>query len=240
MKILWTAAAAALTLGLVSVASAHASSIAVQNSSFETLPATWATDATPCGGSCAYSSGSIPDWSTTGATGQWIVGGYAGNPSATDGDVLAYSNGGSIYQTVGTAVAGTTYTLQVDVLHRTDLPLEGVVELEVGSVIVATAPVVDGGAGTWSDWTAAFTATAADVGRPGRFRQCAAVRAGRARVGLVGVAVDRLRRRRRRDVARASQDHGRASSGIAGATPRRNARAGSGGLPSIFGAPRHL
>ena len=166
MKILWTAAAAALTLGLVSVASAHASSIAVQNSSFETLPATWATDATPCGGSCAYSSGSIPDWSTTGATGQWIVGGYAGNPSATDGDVLAYSNGGSIYQTVGTAVAGTTYTLQVDVLHRTDLPLEGVVELEVGSVIVATAPVVDGGAGTWSDWTAAFTATAADVGQP--------------------------------------------------------------------------
>jgi hypothetical protein len=58
-----------------------------------------------------------------------------------------------------------TYTLQVDVLHRTDEALTGVVQLEIGGLVVATAPVVDGGLGTWSNWTAMDTATAAQAGQ---------------------------------------------------------------------------
>jgi hypothetical protein len=147
------------------VSGAYADSIPVGNPSFETLPAGWPN--VSCGGSCAYSIGlPIPDWNSTGfATGQWTTGGFAGNPPAIDGSVLAYTNGGTISQDVGSAVPGVTYSLQVDVLHRTDVALTGVVQLEIGGLVVATAPVVDGGPGTWSNWTAVDTATAADAGK---------------------------------------------------------------------------
>jgi hypothetical protein len=79
--------------------------------------------------------------------------------------VLAYSNGGTISQGVATAAAGTTYTLQVEILHRTDLPMTGMAQLEVGGVVVANATGVDMGPGTWSDWTAVYTATVADAGK---------------------------------------------------------------------------
>jgi hypothetical protein len=165
MKVAYASAAAAIAAGLLAAAPAHAYSIPVQNSSFETLPAGGLNF--PCGGSCVFSYGlGIPDWSTTGyETGQWITGGYAGNPPAYDGDVLAFSNGGTIYQGVGTAVAGTTYTLQVEVLHRTDYPIAGTVQLEIGGSVVATSTTPDGGAGTWNDWIATYTATGADAGK---------------------------------------------------------------------------
>ncbi len=38
-------------------------------------------------------------------------------------------------------------------------------QLEIGGLVVATAPVVDGGPGTWSNWTAVDTATAAQAGQ---------------------------------------------------------------------------
>ncbi len=143
----------------------HTRPIAVANSSFEILPtgglSNW------CGGTCEYSEGgAIPGWKTEGNAGQWIVGGYKGNPSAIDGDVLAWVNAGEIYQTVGEAIAGTTYTLQVDVMQRTDWPMTGVVQLEIGSTVVATAVGVNAGPGTWSDWTATYTALAGDNGQP--------------------------------------------------------------------------
>lgn len=151
--------------GMIASVPASATTIPVANSSFETLPIGGLND--PCGPTCSFSTGlGIPGWTTTGdGTGQWIIGGFAGNPSATDGNVIAYSNGGTIFQTVGNAVAGASYTLQVDMLHRTDLPAAGTVELEINGVSVATASGVDGGSGTWSTWTANYTATATDAGQ---------------------------------------------------------------------------
>ena len=146
------------------LSTAFASSIPVVNFSFEMNNGF----NNFCGGSCEYSTGlPVPGWNTTGgATGQWITGGFAGNPPAFDGNVLAYSNGGTLSQDVATAINGITYTLQVEILHRTDLPMTGIAQLEVGGVVVATATGVDMGPGTWSDWTAAYTATAADAGLP--------------------------------------------------------------------------
>jgi hypothetical protein len=71
---------------------------------------------------------------------------------------VAYADGAAISQTVGpSSVAGKTYTLQVDVGLRDDLPDPGTVELIVGGVpTVATgaAPLPGG----WSDYTATYTA----------------------------------------------------------------------------------
>ena len=151
----------AVSLVLVASSGAFAGSVSVANYSFETYTALPYL----CGGACAYSVGPIPGWNDSGGSGQWIVGGYAGNPSAIDGNVLGYSNGGQIWQDVGTAVAGTTYTLQVDILHRTDAAMAGIVQFEVGGISVATATGTDLGAGTWSNWTAVYTATGADAGK---------------------------------------------------------------------------
>jgi PEP-CTERM motif len=160
-----TTLAGALLFGLVFSSPAMASSIAVANASFETLP----VGGLPigCGTPCAYSIGAIPGWIDGGPaeTGQWTVGGYNGNPSATDGNVLAYTNGGFISQDVGTAVDGETYTLLVDLLHRTDTAMAGVIQLEVGGSAVATATGADAGPGTWSTWTATYTASGADAGQ---------------------------------------------------------------------------
>ena len=146
---------------------AFADAIPVANPSFETLPSGGLNNF--CGGSCAFSTGlAIPGWNTTGSqTGQWITGGFDGNPPAIDGSVLAYSNGGTISQEVGSAIAGDTYTLQVDVLARTDAPLDAVVQLEINGLVVATAaPAVPQLAGTWANWTAVYTATSAQAGEP--------------------------------------------------------------------------
>jgi HpiC1 cyclase/PEP-CTERM motif len=162
-NILATVSAVAFAAGMFVSAPAWATPIAVNNFSFETLPTTGLPIG--CGGSCAYSIGPIPGWTNTGTSGQWITGGFLGNPPAFDGSVIAYSNDNSISQNVATAVAGTTYTLQVELLHRTDAPLAGVVQLEINGGVVATATGVDGGPGTWSDWTATYVATAANAGQ---------------------------------------------------------------------------
>lgn len=140
--------------------------IAVANASFETLPAGGLNN--PCGGSCNFSTGlGIPGWDTTGYyTGQWIPGGFAGNPPAFDGSYLAYIYGaGTISQNVSSIVAGATYVLQVELLHRTDATLTGIVQITANGVVVATATGADGGAGTWNNWTATYTASAADAGK---------------------------------------------------------------------------
>jgi hypothetical protein len=162
--LLATTAACALAVGLAVPAPASATPIPVSNYSFETLLPSGGLPI-GCGGSCAYSVDSIPGWTNSGTSGQWFIGGYAGNPPAYDGNYIAYSNDNPISQNVATAVPGTTYTLQVELLHRTDAALAGVVQLEIGGSPVATATGVDGGPGTWSDWTAVYTAAAADAGK---------------------------------------------------------------------------
>ena len=158
----------AAILALIIPASAINLSMPVVNYSFEVNNGFNASSyPTATGDTTYWSVGTpIPGWNTTGyETGQWIVNGYANNPQAFDGSVLAYTNGGSIWQDVGTAMAGNLYTLQVEVLHRTDAPMTGLVQLEIGGVVVATAVGPDAGPGTWNDFTAAYTATAADAGQ---------------------------------------------------------------------------
>jgi hypothetical protein len=161
-KFRFTSLAAAVCL-LMIASGAFATSIPVANYSFETNPGF----NNFCGGACEYSTGlPIPGWNSSGgATGQWITGGFAGNPNAFDQSVLAYSNGGAVWQDVATAAAGTIYTLQVEILHRTDLPMAGIAQLEVGGIPVSTATGTDMGPGTWSNWTATYAATAGDAGK---------------------------------------------------------------------------
>ena len=153
-------------LAAVSISGLSASSLFVANSSFETLAGSFPM--ATCGGICAYNWGpnAVPGWITDNgnSTGALIMGGFHGNPDATDGSVMAWSNGGFLMQTIGTAVAGATYTLQVDLLHRNDAGMAGIVQLEVNGTPVATATGTDLGLGTWSTWTATYTATALDNG----------------------------------------------------------------------------
>jgi hypothetical protein len=145
---------------------AAAAPISISNPSFETLPATGLPiGCGPIYTACAYSIGAIPGWTDSGDTGQWLIGGYVGDPPATDGTYIAYTNNSSIYQLVGTATAGETYTLNVDLLHRKDRPMTGVIQLEINNIVVATATGTDPGASAWSTWTAIYTATAADAGK---------------------------------------------------------------------------
>ena len=163
MKLLATTSALTLVAGLLLSAPASATAIPVSNYSFETLPA----GGLPilCGGSCAYSVDAIPGWTNSGFSGQLLMGGYAGNPSAYDGSIIAFTRNNLISQDVATAVAGNTYTLQVALLHRTDVSMAGVIQLEIGGGVVATATGIDGGPGTWNNWTAVYTAAVADAGK---------------------------------------------------------------------------
>jgi hypothetical protein len=96
---------------------AFANSIPIQNASFETtLPLIYTSP-----GAGIWNTGPIPGWTTTGGvTGSWQPGPGAFN-SVPDGSAVAYSNGGSISQTLSSSlVAFTNYTLTVAVGNRLD------------------------------------------------------------------------------------------------------------------------
>jgi PEP-CTERM motif len=143
---------------------ANAGLLTVENSSFETLPMGGLPNGA-CGAGCAYSIGSIPGWTDTAAnSGQFQPGPSSGNflhfNSVPDGITIAYTNGGSISQTIGaTSVAGTTYTLTVAVGQRTDislgLPTEELVVGLTNTIAIGVIPAP----GDWNDWTATYTAT---------------------------------------------------------------------------------
>ncbi len=160
----WNLAVLAVAVVLVcAIGAAFADSIAVANPSFENLPASGLNIS--CGAPCTYDYGTIPGWNDNGATGQWIIGGYAGNPPANDGSVVAFSNGGQIWQNVGSFGAGSTLTLSVEVLWRTDVPSDALVQLEIGGTVCGTAtPVGSTAPGTWTDYTTSCTVTVAQAG----------------------------------------------------------------------------
>jgi HpiC1 cyclase len=86
---------------------------------------------------------------------------------------IAWSNGGPITQTVNPeAVAGTTYTLHVDVGFRNDVNCCGyganvpTVSLIVGAHTVHATGITNLFSGNWYDWTASYTATPADTFAP--------------------------------------------------------------------------
>ena len=140
--------------------------ILVNNSSFETLPTEGVSSACP-GTGCAYDIGAISGWVSSGVSGQFQAGtsGTYFN-SLPDGPTSAFSNGGTISQTVTpTVVLGQTYELLVDIGWRLDAPaLTGSADLLInGNRYTATslAPVVRG---TFDTFAVIYTATLADVG----------------------------------------------------------------------------
>jgi hypothetical protein len=156
---------------LLSATGALAAAIPVANFSFETLP----PGGLPfggCGPGCSYSSGDpIPGWTSAGSFGQFQPGPGAGNfayfNSVPDGITVAYSNGGTISQTVGAlAQAGVTYTLQVDLGFRKDIGDPGIVELLVGANTIVATGILAQGSGDWETYTASYTATGADANAP--------------------------------------------------------------------------
>jgi hypothetical protein len=156
----------------LSLVSGLASPILVNNPSFETRP----DGGLPiiCGPSCTYDDvGNVPGWTGTGF-GQFQPGpGFTtgGLPLTTyfdtvpDGLTVAYSNGATLTQTVGSAQLGT-YTLQVDIGLRKDRLAAnlGTIQLLIGG----NTPVQGTGSaptsGAWSTFTATYTTTAADIG----------------------------------------------------------------------------
>lgn len=161
---------------LAGVQTLAADSINVVNASFETLPAGGLNITSGCGSNagCAYDDNlAIAGWTATGsgdfAFGQLQLGpqvqDYAYVNYIPDGITLAYVNNGSIFQTVNdTAIAGVTYTLDVDLDFRKDgLTETGSAFLDVGGnqVEATGTPASPGNRATY---TATYTATSGDAG----------------------------------------------------------------------------
>jgi hypothetical protein len=168
---LWAAAVAVLA---VSVASAAA--IPVNNFSFENAPGGFANAPLPltgCGTGCSYSNDAvIPGWTAT-SGGLFEPGpGFPGGTTAyfnsiPDGVTIAYSNGGTITQNVGSVTgAGLLYTLMVDIGLRKDLPNGplGTAQLLIGSTVV-NATGVTPAPGSFATFTATYLSTPANVGQ---------------------------------------------------------------------------
>ncbi len=147
--------------------------IAVSNPSFETLPGGGLPFG--CGTGCSYSESAIPGWTESGGggafSGQFQPGSSSGNfayfNSVPNGITVAYSNGGTISQTVGPTVQnGVTYTLTVYIGLRNDgYPLDGTADLELGGTVcdaTGTAPAL----GNWSVYTAQCTGNSGNAGEP--------------------------------------------------------------------------
>ncbi len=96
---------------------AFADNITIQNASFETTNVL----NIPCGTGCAYNNGPIPGWTATGGQqGSWQPS-SAYFSSVPDGSIVAFSNGGTISQTLGDSLlADTLYTLSVALGNRFD------------------------------------------------------------------------------------------------------------------------
>lgn len=104
-------------------APALADAIAVQNASFEITNTLDQACRIPNPGICAFNFGPIPDWTITGSSpaGSFRPSSVFYNLPVPDGSIVAYSNGGSISQTLTASLTpNTTYFLSVFVGHRLD------------------------------------------------------------------------------------------------------------------------
>src|SRR5438445_2885577 len=135
-------------------------SIAIQNASFETTtPLT-----SPCAGpeTCLYNFGPIPGWSNTGSTGSFQPSSAYFSLPLPDGNILAFSNGGSISQTLTgiSLLANSTYTLSVDVGRRFDVVAANYsISLYDGSSVLCTTSASNGSIAAGSFIDATLTCT---------------------------------------------------------------------------------
>jgi hypothetical protein len=141
-----------------------ANPILVNNFSFENLPVGGLTNG--CGSGCSYSFNvAIPGWISSGGQGQIQPGAVPVFTSIPDGTVVAFSNGGTISQTVGPTVQlGVVYTLLVALGDPAGQPFVGSAALVVnGNTYGAVG--VNPTSGNWSTFTATYTGLAGDVGQ---------------------------------------------------------------------------
>ena len=152
---------------------AWAAPIAVDNPSFETLPAAGLPH--PCGTGCSFSVDFIPGWVNTPflglglSSGQFQPGTHAGNTTffnaLSDGITSAYTTTSGISQTVDVTVEeGIIYTLLVDVGWRNDAGPFGNPRLLVNNIFYdgVGTPV----RGDWAEYTTTYVGLPQDVGMP--------------------------------------------------------------------------
>jgi len=150
-------------LVLGTVAAPAWADITVMNPSFEiTNPLV-----DPCG--CGnFNLGPIPDWTITGGVaGSWQPSSVSFNMPLPDGSIVAYSNGGTISQTLAASLtANTTYMLSVDVGHRLDgpngFPTNYTIALYAGGTLLNSFSASNGviPMGAFADETVTFTSGA--------------------------------------------------------------------------------
>ncbi|MDH5620453.1 MAG: hypothetical protein OEY74_00080 [Gammaproteobacteria bacterium] len=119
---------------------ASSRTVAVVNAGFETPNCNNPAGGDPGCPNALFSNGSFDGWTVTGEGGVFEVGAHApATLSATEGDQVAYSNGGTLSQVLTEVVtAGTSYTLMVDVGDRNDTGFPGYsVSLYAGGALLA-------------------------------------------------------------------------------------------------------
>jgi hypothetical protein len=152
---------------------ATAAPITVANASFEILPPGGLDQSAGClggGPSPCYSVGPIPDWTNSGFSGQFEPGAPGpANPyfnTLPSGDITAWTSDNLILQVVGTTVTdGVSYTLDVDIGNRKDLPFAGAIALVIGGSLVVPGVGIAPGEGEWATYTATYLGTAATAGQ---------------------------------------------------------------------------
>ncbi len=150
----------ALVLCLCLSGGAWGDSVAIQNASFETTSPLTAQCAGP--ETCLYNFGPIPGWSITGATGSFEPSSFYFHLPLPDGSFLAFTNGGSISQTLTgiSLLANSTYTLAVDVGRRLDVfPANYSISLYDGSTVLCTTGGSNGSIAAGSFIDATLTCT---------------------------------------------------------------------------------
>ncbi len=114
----------------------------------------------PCAGpgTCLFNFGPIPGWAITGGeTGSFQPSSTYFNLPLPDGNIVAFTNGGSISQTLTgiSLLPNSIYTLSVDVGHRLDgLVTTYSISLDDGSSVFCTTGASSNGsiaAGTFAD-----------------------------------------------------------------------------------------
>lgn len=109
-----------LSVGLLAMP-AMADGVTIQNPSFETVNMSGLTSTCAGPGTCAFNFGPIPGWTITGVGGSFEPSSTFLNLPLPQGNIVAFSNGGTISQTLTSSLlADTTYTLSVFIGNRLD------------------------------------------------------------------------------------------------------------------------
>ena len=158
-----------LTLSFVA-APAWADTIAITNPSFETVDPLHPLNQS-CAAGCTFNT-SIPGWTISGNAGQFPGGQFQPGSSffaqpVPDGSIVAYSNGGTISQTLGASLTpNTIYTLSVDVGRRLDAGVNNYsLELLAGTMVLDSLTLSNSliTPGTWVDESFSFTSGDANL-----------------------------------------------------------------------------